>query len=203
MNEPLQPAKTAARMDWFLLVLLTISLSGNVLLGYGVFRLSTRVGPVGAAAARQEAPIPEVGTALPALDVRNLQGEKVSLSFASDQRPTVIYVFTPECTWCARNLNNLKAIVAASQQSYRIVGLSLDPNVSSYLKDTGLEFPVYTSPSREMVAAYGFGSTPSTIVVSPEGKLMKFWRGAYASTNKKEVEDFFHVTLPGLKTATE
>lgn len=202
MNEPVQPAKTAGRMDWFLLVLLAISLTGNVLLGYGVFRLATRVGPA-TAEARQEAPIPTVGTPMPALEVRDLKGEKVSLSYASDARPTVIYVFTPECTWCARNLNNLKAVLAASQQSYRIVGLSLDPNVASYLKESGLDFPVYTNPTREMVAAYGLGSTPSTVVVSPDGRLMKFWRGAYASSNKKEVENFFHITLPGLKTATE
>jgi len=201
MNHALKPSASASRMDWFLLALLGVSLTGNVLLGYGVFRLSMRLDSGAAQARSQEPQGPAVGTRLPALDVQTVEGARVSLAFDSDPRPTVIYVFTPECSWCARNLENVKALMATGQQSYRFVGLSLNPDVpgvTRYVKDAGLEFPVYLNPSRDVRLAYGLGGTPSTLVVSTEGVLLKSWLGAYTAESQREVQDYFHVRLPGL-----
>jgi hypothetical protein len=36
-------------------------------------------------------------------------------------------------------------------------------------------------------------------VISPEGKVLQDWAGAYVGDQKSEVEAFFHVSLPGLK----
>ena len=44
----------------------------------------------------------------------------------------------------------------------------------------------------------GLGSTPQTIVVSPEGKVLKVWTGAYDDKLKSEIEDYFGTQLPGL-----
>ena len=37
-----------------------------------------------------------------------------------------------------------------------------------------------------------------TIVVSPDGKVLQNWVGAYTEVRQSEVEKFFEVSLPGL-----
>ena len=41
------------------------------------------------------------------------------------------------------------------------------------------------------------GGTPQTIVLSKNGEVLKSWRGAYMSTVKDDVENFFGIRLPG------
>jgi len=41
--------------------------------------------------------------------------------------------------------------------------------------------------------------TPQTIVVSPEGQVVENWTGAYTEEQQKQVEQYFGITLPGLK----
>jgi hypothetical protein len=50
-----------------------------------------------------------------------------------------------------------------------------------------------------MASAYKLGGTPQTLVVSEDGKVMKNWKGAYMSNIQKEVEDYFHIDLPGIR----
>jgi hypothetical protein len=45
---------------------------------------------------------------------------------------------------------------------------------------------------------YGLGSTPQTIIVSLDGKILQNWVGAYTGDRRAEVERFFGVSLPGL-----
>jgi hypothetical protein len=49
------------------------------------------------------------------------------------------------------------------------------------------------------VKNYKLGSTPQTIVISPEAKVLQDWIGAYVGDQKSQVEAFFHVSLPGLR----
>jgi hypothetical protein len=42
----------------------------------------------------------------------------------------------------------------------------------------------------------GMGSVPQTIVISPGGKILKNWVGAYGENLKPEVEKYFNVRLP-------
>ncbi len=44
----------------------------------------------------------------------------------------------------------------------------------------------------------GLGPTPQTIVISPQGKVLKSWVGAYHDKTQREVETEFGVLLPGL-----
>jgi len=57
--------------------------------------------------------------------------------------------------------------------------------------------PVYADIKPEVRAAYQLGSTPETIVVSPDNKVMRVWHGAYENGVKQEIEKFLQVHLPG------
>jgi hypothetical protein len=63
----------------------------------------------------------------------------------------------------------------------------------------GLDFPVYYEPSLATYKSYKLGGTPHTIVISPDGKVMNDWAGAYNAELRPEVEGFFGVSLPGIK----
>lgn len=190
------PKKTQRRgkSDWFLLSLLALSLTMNVILAVGVLRLSAL--PAVNASSRPTGPAK--GTVLPALDAERLDGSRELIGFQSAERPTLLYVFTPSCKWCERNLPNLTALTLHARAKYRIIGLSLDPAVSEYVQRAKLDFPVYINPSPATVREYGMGSTPQTLVISTKGEVLHAWSGAYIGTTQREVEGVFELSLPGL-----
>src|SRR6266849_3868446 len=80
------------------MVLLLASLSLNVILAHRVWSFthlqSNRV------AER----LLKVGTTVPAIRAIRLDGQPGVISYQSAEESTVLYVFTPPCSWCARNM---------------------------------------------------------------------------------------------------
>jgi hypothetical protein len=175
----------------FVLSLLALSLGTNVYLA-----LRHRYVYAGEASER-------VGTRLPAFAVAALDGRSALIDWASDSRPTVLYVFKPSCVWCARNLSNIKALSEQRGRDYRFIGLSLsDEGLRKYVEDNGMGFPVYTrshepSGARNVV----WRATPETIVVGRDGLVRDDWVGAYTERSQVEIESRFGVRLPGLLAA--
>jgi hypothetical protein len=98
-----------------------------------------------------------------------------------------------------RNLANLKTILAQRRDSYRFIALSLtDKDLRQYVAEKQIDIPVFINPGREAMEQYGLGSTPQTIIVSLDGKILQNWVGAYTGDRRAEVERFFGVSLPGL-----
>ncbi len=198
-----------ARTTYLALVLgLTASGTLNVLLARRVRALGQAVtaAAAGGGGVARAAPL-AVGAVVPPLTATGLDGARTTIAYDStrDGRLTVLYVFTPQCVWCARNLANLKALLTAKQGApdVRFVGLSLAPDsVGTYVAQQGLTplLPVVvTRLSAATMSAYHFGGTPQTVVISPDGRVVKNWSGAWTQKTQAEVEAFFHVTLPGLQ----
>jgi len=61
-----------------------------------------------------------------------------------------------------------------------------------------MPFSSYANIPPNVVSALNLVSTPQTLVVSPNGKLLKHWRGAFAGKIQAEIEQYFGVKLPGL-----
>src|SRR5262249_38825740 len=122
--------------------------------------------------------------------------------YDSSNKPTVLYVITPSCIWCRRNQPNIEKIAEAKANDFRFIGLSLaESGLKEYVDEHHLKFPVYTGLTAETVRSLGLGSTPQTIVVSPEGKILKVWTGAYMENLRPEVEAYFGIQLPGIGPA--
>ncbi|MDT7807511.1 MAG: hypothetical protein QOJ70_1324, partial [Acidobacteriota bacterium] len=186
--------RTLRRVIWAMAFMLGVSLVTNLLLAY-------KVKTLGDSLAELTAPPPglEVGTTVSPIKAHSLSGQTDVISYAEDDKPVVLYVFTPQCSWCARNLPNLKALLAHEQGAYGFVGLSLtDKDVKDYAAKNGLDFPVYFNPAEDAMREYKLGGTPQTIVISREGKVLKNWVGAYTGQQQEEVEQFFHISLPGM-----
>jgi thioredoxin-related protein len=188
-------ARGLRRVIWAMTVILAVSLAVNLLLAYKIKGLNDAAGQ----ASPQQPSL--VGASVPPLKATRLDGRQDVVSYAGSDRPVVLYVFAPQCLWCARNMDNFKTLLSQKQDSFRFVGLALrEDGVREYVAENKLDLPIYYNPAEEAMRDYKFASTPQTIVVSPEGKVLQNWVGAYSGRQQDEVEKYFGVHLPGLAT---
>lgn len=137
------------------------------------------------------------GTTFPRLSVRDLQGQRHIIEYGSSSVPTVLYVFSPTCTWCRSNASKIGSLKSQIAGKYRVIGISLsDSLLREYIAEYAPGYSVYSAERNGDAAAYGLGATPETIVVSKNGKILRNWYGAYQGTTKDEIEQFFAVHLP-------
>jgi cytochrome c biogenesis protein CcmG/thiol:disulfide interchange protein DsbE len=176
-----------------LAALLLCSVAINVMLAWRVGQLKNAITHM-----KSEGRLAE-GTSLPSIAAIGLDNTPVTITYSENGLPTVLYVFTPGCSWCLRNLPNIKALAEHGRNEYRFIGLSLsEDNLREYVAHQNFNFPIYSGISHEAVKAYRLSGTPQTIILSPEGRVLKTWSGAYIEDVQKEVEAYFQVHLPGI-----
>ena len=140
-----------------------------------------------------------VGTALPSIEAKGLDEQPAVIRYGQDELPTILYVFKPSCSWCTKNIQNIRALAESTRGRYRVIGLSLSSdNLQEYVTKSDFTFPVYSDLSPGAAIAYRMGATPQTIVISNEGKLLKEWKGAYMGNTKQQIETQFGLELPGI-----
>jgi peroxiredoxin len=188
------PSEARSRAILIVGGLLVCSLAINLLLARRVASLRRTISSI-----KSESRL-ALGDMLPPIVAKNPQGRAAILDYGETQLPTVVFIITPDCGWCTKNIMNMRTLVENAHNQYRFVGLSLSSDkLSNYVKENQLEFPIYTDLPILTMREYKLGGTPQTIVVSPQGQVMKMWSGAFAEDLQKEVEDYFKVKLPGIR----
>lgn len=178
-----------------LCALLLISVLLNLVLARRVKFLNEAIALV-----KSEQSIDE-GEMAPPIAAHDLDGRATVIRFNSVSIPTLVYVFTPPCSWCTRNLVAIKTLAQNLKGRYRVVGISLSSDgLQKYVTDSELDFPVYGDISVEARSAYHLGGTPDTIVVSTDGRVLKHWQGAYVGSTKQDIEAYFNVHLPSISS---
>ena len=130
------------------------------------------------------------------ITARDLNEKQVKIDCANTGKPTILYVFAPDCRWCEANLNSIRTIARLRGGSYRFIGLSLsEDGLREYVDRSKFTFPVYKGLSQEAIIMLGLGYTPQTIILSPEGKVLRNWIGAYEDALRPEVERYFGIDL--------
>lgn len=191
------PVRTK-RTDGFLLLLLLASLSLNVYLGWKVSQAKA------ISSVQQNTITLSPGMKVDHFTAVDLDGKQQTISYAATDKPTVFYVISPSCIWCVRNNENIEQLAKLKADDFRFIGLSLaEPGLKEYVEGHRLNFPMYTRLTPETVQSLGLGGTPQTIVISPEGRVLKNWRGAYIEHSRLEVEDYFGIRLPGLTSGSK
>jgi peroxiredoxin len=143
-------------------------------------------------------PLLTVGAEMPSIEAQTVTGVPGTIDYAATSVPTVLYVFTPQCGWCKRNLPDLHALADQAGNKYRLIGLSLtDRDLKQYIDSQHLDFPVYTHLNSATMSKYQLGGTPATIVISPQGKILNSWVGVYGDDVKGKIESSLQISLPG------
>jgi peroxiredoxin len=173
-------------------VLLLVSLVCNFGLGRKVNKLQHALSTIKA----QETLA--VGATVPPFEARDLKRNAVAVTYATTRTPTVLYVISPTCVWCARNEANIRLLVERVGTRFRFIALSeSSEGLAHYAEQKAFPFPIYADMSPATLRSYKLGGTPQTLVISPDGKVLRNWSGAYTGALGKEVESFFGVKLPG------
>jgi len=195
MDEALRP-ETAnkqsgfATFTTFVCALLAASVFLNVLLARKISSLRIENGQL------HESTRLQVGASVPALTGHAVDGTPMNLNFDDVSIPTVIYVFSPQCGWCAKNFDNFRSLIAQAGNSYRLVGLAMTrQDLGTYLSREHLTLPVFADVDSAIVSAYELSATPTTIVVSPQRKVLRVWTGAYQDGVVQEIEAYLGVRL--------
>ena len=112
-----------ARIDYFILSILALSLSLNIYL------LTKRSGAasVGVGRASQSALVDSV-------DLKNAYGMTVKVHLRN-QGPTILYILSPDCRWCKYNEPRINALAEKLGKSYRVIGISLAGQVDTHVGD--------------------------------------------------------------------
>jgi peroxiredoxin len=139
------------------------------------------------------------GATLPPLSGMNVAGAEQTIRYDVDARPTILYVFSPTCAWCARNADAINSLFRQLSRRYRFVGVSLDKNgLSEFLAAHHHDFSTVCEVPDMLRDAYRLGVTPETIVISSRGKVETSWKGAYTGTTKRLIQNYFSLELPSL-----
>ena len=140
---------------------------------------------------------PAVGDLVPVITGKSKDGQ-VRLDFRTRQQPVILYYYSPTCRWCDRNWSNVQALASQTAGRFRFVAVSSSEDAGSLDALHRQMLPgIFAVPAAER-AAYGFSSTPRTMVVSDDGRVLGTWAGAYQDELKAKLQEFFGVTLPGL-----
>jgi peroxiredoxin len=122
------------------------------------------------------------------------------MTLAATDKPQIVYMFSPSCGWCERNLDNVAALIRHTADRYDFVAVAVDSrDLDKYVAERRLNWIVVREPSSTTRQAYHMGTTPMTIVVERGGKVSHVWLGAYNGKVADDVKATFGVTLPGLR----
>lgn len=135
----------------------------------------------------------------PVIKARTLEDKEILISYNDVKKSTILYVFSPSCSWCSRNWKNVTTLANSAIKTHRFIGLALSEyNLQEHIRANQIDFPVYKQLSDEVIGKLELGLTPRTLVISPQGKIIKNWVGAYSGAAQQEIEAFFSIKLPGM-----
>jgi len=142
------------------------------------------------------------GTVVPPFTTFSLHGPRIDVVREESDRPLLLYWMSPDCSWCARNDASFRVLAKAVRESHDVFVLTatLEGMPSQSSADAAL-FRVGGPPPPDAVQAYRLGSTPTTILLSPNRRVLRVWQGAYQGRNRTEIEEHFGVALPDIDAA--
>jgi peroxiredoxin Q/BCP len=142
------------------------------------------------------------GAKAPSFDLPRDGGNTVSLADFAGQKLVVFFyprADTPGCTKEAIDFTRLKDAFAASDTA--VIGVSGDPPKAqeAFRNKHRLSVPLASDEKHEMLAAYGawgeksmYGRTflgvfRTTVLIGPDGKIIKIWRNVKVDGHADEV----------------
>jgi len=138
---------------------------------------------------RRQMTVP-LGIVMPPLEGEDSSGKSLKVPAENPGHPTVLFVFSPSCHFCAKNWPNWTSILASEMKGgWRPVfvnaGTLLTPD---FRKAHGIDhYITLDKTTSETQLAYRLSETPETIILNSEGRAVQTWAG---ELSPKVVNDF-------------
>lgn len=135
-------------------------------------------------------------TTMPDLELKNLDGKKVTLStLASPGTLSVISVWATWCGPCKKELSALQDLYEDWKEKYNveIIAISVDnaralTKVKPMVAEKGWTFPVYIDVNQDVMRALSFQSIPQSFLVNGKGEII-YSHSGYLPGDELELED--------------
>jgi peroxiredoxin len=149
-------------------------LAAALLLGIGV--LLGSCGSDAPEVTAEEATLVRAGDAAPHFTVTTLAGESVQVGRA-DGNLTVLSFFATWCPPCREELPHLEkqVWVDLAGPHLEMLGIAREhtaDELSEFVEQMGLSFPIAPDPSREIYAKFADAYIPRTVVIGPDGVIL-------------------------------
>lgn len=139
------------------------------------------------------------GQSVKSLSGIDINNEKQNLEWGQDNRKTLLFIFSPKCSFCVENMPTVKSILAKTDKaSFRIVFVSLmNEGTMEFAEKYDIRnIPLFTEVDPVSKIEYEMKLTPQTILIDPNGKVEKVWIGLMLkSENKSEIEKSLNISL--------
>ena len=125
-----------------------------------------------------------------------LGGDRVDLSQVVAQgKPVALNFFAGLCPPCRAEIPDLQEVHNRLGDRFTLVGVDVGPFTGLGTNDDGLEliedldvtFPTGSTPSRDVVNRYRILGMPSTVFITPDGKVLRKWDGALSQSKLEEL----------------
>jgi peroxiredoxin len=128
----------------------------------------------------------KAGDQLESFSALGLNGENIAIDFASDAPRRVLLFLSPDCPYCREQFGYWKRIIdRAPANGFQVIAVAMNSEnsskVAAYLNSMGCPtisqtFTVALIPE-DVRQKYKFSTTPTTLVVSSDGKADAVWSG--------------------------
>jgi len=126
-------------------------------------------------------------------NLENLRNQKESLSDHLGKGPILIDFWATWCKPCVKALPKINALHKKyAKQGLVVIGINEDgvrskPKVKPFVKSMGIDFTILFDNNSEVMRKFGAQSLPTTVLLSPEGKIIETHSG-YSANGLKKIE---------------
>ncbi len=133
------------------------------------------------------------GRKAPDFTLKDLKGQRVSLSALIAEGPVLLDFWATWCGPCKQAMPLLAEIYEKySDDGFTLVAISVDntrslSKVRPYIRSQGFSFPVLLDTDGEVLKRYRGSNVPHTVLVASDGTIRKVWIG-YHPGEEEEIE---------------
>lgn len=139
-------------------------------------------------------------TTLPPTGVKTMDGDIVDLNQVVDGKPTMINMFSRNCTACLTEMPALENVHQSAGDQIQLVGVNLgdsEQDTIDFVEQTGVTYQIVRDPSHLLVAPLNITAQPMTLWVDADGAIVGHRYGELSESEMRlAVKDHLGIDLP-------
>jgi len=127
---------------------------------------------------------------VPSFNALDIYGQNISLRYSPDAPFSLLFWFSPTCSACEDNIDFWNEMYTdTSIHNIRYLGMcSGSPDeVREFAGTNGIKYRVICADDPYLVETYKGNVLPQTVLISPDGMIIRVWPGALDNKHREEI----------------